>query len=311
MAAHVIVLSTGGTIASRTDQTGAAVARVRAAELVAGLAPEGVEVTTDDLMTVDSSALTLAQLDAIRAGVAEALSDPEVTGVVVTHGTDTMEETALLVDLGHADPRPVVFTGAQRIPEHPEADGPANLAQAIAVAADPAMRELGVLLSFAGTVQTVRGVTKASTKRPQPFEGGLPMPGPAPRRTPVAALPIAGLRVDVVVSHPGADGALLRAAVAAGADGIVLQATGSGNATVALADAVREAIGRGITVVVCSRVATGDVEPAYGGGGGGRDLVEAGAIVSRRLRAGQARIALLGLLAAGVGPDRIATYFAN
>ncbi|GAA4399535.1 asparaginase [Tsukamurella soli] len=309
MTARVIVLSTGGTIASRADDSGAAVPTDTAARLTAGLTPEGMHVEARDLLSTDSSALTLADLDTIRAGVAEALADPAVTGVVVTHGTDTMEETALLVDLGHADPRPVVFTGAQHRADDPQADGPANLAHALAVAADPAMQGHGVLLAFAGTVQTVRGVTKSSTDAPQPFSGGLPVPGPTPQRMLVASGPVAGLRVDVVASYPGADGTLLRAAVAAGADGVVLLATGNGNTTVELAAAVREAIESGVTVVVCSRVPTGAVDALYGGGGGALDLVDAGAIVSRRLRAGQARVALLALLAAGVGEQWIGAYF--
>ncbi|MET9327020.1 asparaginase [Tsukamurella sp. NPDC003166] len=308
----VIVLATGGTIASRHDDSGAAVAADSGADLL-GSAGEvaGVTVTVRDVVRADSSALTLDQLDAIRAAVTEALSSPDVAGVVVTHGTDTMEETSLLVDLAHADPRPVVFTGAQHPADSPDADGPANLAGAIAVAADPAYRGLGVLLSFAGEVQTVRGLAKVSTTAPQPFSGGLPvakLAGTAPHRLLAKNAPIADVRVDVVASYPGADGALVDAAVAAGARGIVLVGTGSGNTTVELADAVRRAIDGGVVVVVSTRIVAGPVDAAYGGGGGAADMVSAGAILSRRLRPGQARIVLLALLAAGVGPRWIEAY---
>ncbi|BDH58031.1 asparaginase [Tsukamurella sp. PLM1] len=309
---EVIVLATGGTIASRHDGSGAAVPADDGAALVgsAGAVP-GVAVTVRDVVSSDSSALTLDQLDAIRAAVADALESPSVAGVVVTHGTDTMEETSLLVDLSHGDPRPVVFTGAQHAADSPTADGPANLAEAIAVAADPGYRGLGVLLSFAGQVQTVRGLIKASTTAPQPFTGGLPvaeLEGSAPHRLLTKAAPVAGVRVDVVASYPGADGALVDAAVSAGARGIVLAGTGSGNTTVALADAVRRALAAGVVVVVSTRIASGPVDAAYGGGGGAADLVAAGAVLSRRLRPGQARIVLLALLAAGVGPRWIAAY---
>ncbi len=309
---EVIVLATGGTIASRHDESGAAVPADDGSALVAaaGAAPD-ITVTVRDVTSADSSALTLDQLDAIRAAVADALADPAVTGVVVTHGTDTMEETSLLVDLAHADPRPVVFTGAQHPADSAAADGPANLAAAIAVAADPAHRGLGVLLSFAGEVQTVRGLAKTSTIAPQPFAGGIPVAelrGTAPHRLLTRPAPIAGVRVDIVASYPGADGALIDAAVAAGARGIVLAGTGSGNTTVALADAVRRAIERDVTVVVSTRIASGPVDAAYGGGGGAADLLVAGAVLSRRLRPGQARIVLLALLAAGVGRQWIAAY---
>ncbi|KXO89502.1 asparaginase [Tsukamurella pseudospumae] len=308
----VIVLATGGTIASRHDDSGAAVAADSGADLL-GSAGEvaGVTVTVRDVVRADSSALTLEQLDAIRAAVGEALSSPDVAGVVVTHGTDTMEETSLLVDLAHADPRPVVFTGAQHPADSPNADGPANLAGAIAVAADPAYRGLGVLLSFAGEVQTVRGLAKVSTTAPQPFSGGLPvaeLAGSAPHRLLARNAPIADVRVDVVASYPGADGVLVDAAVAADARGIVLVGTGSGNTTVALADAVRRAIDAGVVVVVSTRIVAGPVDAAYGGGGGAADLVAAGAILSRRLRPGQARIVLLALLAGGVAPRWIEAY---
>ncbi|MDP0399461.1 asparaginase domain-containing protein [Tsukamurella strandjordii] len=310
---EVVVIAAGGTIASRDDGTGTAVAADTGADLVSSLpgAPAGVEVTVRDVVTVDSSALTLDQLDAIRAAVAQALESPDVAGVVVTHGTDTMEETSLLVDLSHGDPRPVVFTGAQHAADSPLADGPANLAEAITVAAAPEYRGLGVLLSFAGHVQTVRGLAKVSTVAPQPFEGGLPVAelgGTAPNRLLTKPMPVAGVRVDIVASYPGADGALVDAAVAAGADGIVLVGTGSGNTTVALADAVRRAIAAGVVVAVSTRVCTGEVDAGYGGGAGAADLVAAGAVMSRRLRPGQARIVLLALLAAGVGPRWIAAY---
>ncbi|MDF0532448.1 asparaginase domain-containing protein [Tsukamurella sp. 8F] len=310
MTTRVAVLSTGGTIASRRDDTGAAVASVTSADLVAGLAPADVEVATRDLFTVDSSALTLEQLDAVREAVADELADPGVAGVVVTHGTDTMEETSLLVDLSHADPRPIVFTGAQRAADAPEPDGPANLAAAIAAAADPSLRGYGVLLCFGGSLRTVRGVSKVHTSRPQPFAGGAEVPAPVPRRMLLSPRPVAGLRVEVVSSYPGADGAVLRGVVAAGVDGVVLQATGGGNTTTAVADAVRDVVEAGVPVVVCTRVCEGVVDAEYGGGGGALDLMQAGAVLSRRLRAGQARIALLALLASGVGEQWITTYFA-
>ncbi|GAB3127699.1 asparaginase [Tsukamurella serpentis] len=309
---EVIVLATGGTIASRHDESGAAVASDTGSELVESAGSvAGVTVTVQDVVSADSSALTLEQLDAIRDAVGCALRSPDVAGVVVTHGTDTMEETSLLVDLSHADPRPVVFTGAQHPADSPDADGPVNLAAAIAAAADPVHRGLGVLVSFAGTVQTVRGLTKVSTSAQQPFSGGLPvneLGGTAPHRLMGKPVPVSGVRVDIVASYPGADGALLDAAVAAGARGIVLMGTGSGNTTAAMADAVRRALTAGVIVVISSRIPAGPVDAAYGGGSGAADLVAAGAVLSRRLRPGQARIVLLALLAAGVDRRWIAAY---
>ena len=224
---EVIVVATGGTIASRHDDSGAASFADSGSQILAtAQLSDDVTVTVRDVVAADSSALTLDQLDTIRAAVAEALASPDVVGVVVTHGTDTMEETSLLVDLTHSDPRPVVFTGAQRPADAAEPDGPANLSEAIAVAADPRYRGLGVLLSFAGHVQTVRGVAKVSTTAPQPFEGGLPvaeLQGTAPHRLITKPAEVADTRVDIVASYPGADATVIDAVVAAGARGIVLQ----------------------------------------------------------------------------------------
>lgn len=318
----LIVLSTGGTIASRRAPGGAARPALTGAELLADLpgdplgpaAHERPTVVVRDVLATDSSSLTLPDLDAIRDAVIGALTDPNTIAVVVTHGTDTMEETALLVDLGHADPRPVVFTGAQHGADSPAPDGPANLAAALAVAADPRYRNHGVLLAFAGVVQAVRGMSKASTVAAQPFAGGTPAPLPAGgqgHRLLVRPAPITGLRVDIVASYPGADAALLTAALAAGAHAIVLAGTGSANMTADLGHAVRDAVAAGVPVVLSTRVPFGEVEPIYGGDGGAHTLASAGALISRRLRPGQARIALLAMLAAGLDREWIAAYFAN
>lgn len=153
--------------------------------------------------------------------------------MVITHGTDTMEELAFLLDLVHADPRPVVFTGAQRPFDHPAPDGPANLADALAVASSPLARNRGVLLSFDGYVYLARGVTKADTLGAHAFDA--PGRGPALRvaggavsaLTPAARPPTLPFdhgtaelpEVDVVPLYTGGGGADLAAAGAVfGAD---------------------------------------------------------------------------------------------
>ncbi len=146
----VVVITTGGTIASRSDASGAKVAGVADAALLRAV-PTGVDLQVRNVLSLNSAAMTLSDMDDVRRAVADALA-AGADGVVVTHGTDTMEETAFLLELMHDDPRPVVFTGAQRSADDPSSDGPANLRDAVLVAASPAARGMGVLVVFDGAV---------------------------------------------------------------------------------------------------------------------------------------------------------------
>ncbi len=304
---RVHLLATGGTIASRRTDDGLS-ATTPAAELLAAAGPlPGVEVTVSDVTTVPSFALTGADVRGLVREVRHCLAG-DVDGVVVTHGTDTMEESAFLADLVHEDPRPVVLTGAQRPFDSPAPDGPANLADALRVAADPAARELGVLLAFDGLVFAARGVRKLDTLRSAAFgapgrgpvlrvAGGTVVPLARPPRLPALPLDLdAELpRVDVVACHQSADDALLRAAVAAGAAGVVLEALGAGNVPPPVAATAAELVAGGLPVLVCSRVPAGPVAPLYAGGGA--SLARDGALLGGDLSPWQGRLLLAAALA--------------
>jgi L-asparaginase len=316
---RIAVLGTGGTIASRLDEYGAAQPVDRVDGLISGLQLGDVEVVARDLFVKDSSALTTADQVLILREVGAALADPTVDGVVVTHGTDTAEETAYLLDLVHTDDRPVVLTGAQRPADAPDADGPRNLADALHVAADPAARTLGVLVVFDGLVLAARGTRKVHTHEAAAFaqpDGGalgrvvderLVVTGTPAYREHLAVdlLDLAVHRVDIAAVYPGVDGTALSAFAAAGAHGIVLVATGAGNANPAIVAAVADLTRQGVVVGLTTRVDTGAVAGIYGGGGGGADLVAAGAVPLGTLRAGQGRILLLALMAALGDPDQV------
>jgi L-asparaginase len=242
-----------------------------------------------------------------------------VEGVVVTQGTDTMEESAYLADLVHDDPRPIVFTGAQRPFDAPAPDGPANLADALRVAASPAARNFGVLLCFDGLVFAAHGVRKVETLRSGAF--AAPGRGPVLRLAGESVRPLARPvrpvalpldladdlpRVDVVACYLGADGTLMRAAAAAGAAGIVLEAFGAGNVPPAIAEATEELVTGGIPVLVCSRVPSGPVVPLYATGGA--RLSRAGAVFAGDLSPWQGRLLLAAALAlAPDNPRRVLT----
>lgn len=311
---RITLISTGGTIASRWQGTGYAADAGGDTVLASAAVPDGVAVEVVDLFNVNSSSMTTERQLTLLRTVREVLADPAVDGIVVTHGTDTLEESAFLLDLHHDDPRPVVFTGAQKPLGATDGDGPGNMYDALQVAAS--VRDLGVLVVFDGKVHAARGTVKTQTLAANAFAdpsqpeslGRLGFGRVDIRRTPdhPAPLPVpatdaAAPRVDIVMHHSDADPALFEAALAAGARGIVLVATGAGNATPAFTDAVAAAVRRGVLVAVSTRVPAGPLAEIYTGGGA-VDLVAAGAVLSGTLRAGQTRIAVLAALLADAAP---------
>jgi L-asparaginase len=302
----VAVIATGGTIASRRGADGASTPSLSGEDLLALVPQINARLKPVDLMAKDSSSLTLADMQRISDAVGVELNDPAVTGVVVLHGTDAMEESSLLVHLQHATTKPVVFTGAQFTADHPNADGPSNLAAAIETALDQTNAERGVLLSFGGRCLPAWGLYKLSADAADAFRSARPAAHAAALEL---AAPLADLRVDIVAIYPGCDAAHIEASLQAGADGIVLAALGSGNANPGIAVAVKRCAERGVPVVVSSRVPEGLLVASYGGGGGGHDLVAAGAIHSSTLRPGQARILLAALIAANSPAEKIVSAF--
>lgn len=299
----VAVLATGGTIASSRGADGSASPSLSGQDLLGLLPPVAVELRPQELLARDSASLTLADMQRISDAVGAQLADPRLAGIVVLHGTDAMEETALLVQLQHLPSKPVVFTGAQFASDHPRSDGIANLALAL----DKVLQGgAGVTVAFGSRQFPVWGLYKFATDSADAFRC-VAHEGMGPRRTLPA--PVAGLRVDIVAAHPGSDGVHLDASIAAGARGIVVSALGSGNASPELVAAIARARARGITVVVSSRVPEGILAPIYGGGGGGHDMKRAGAIHARLLRPGQARILLAAMLANDRPEEEIAEIF--
>ena len=159
----VTVLATGGTIASRSG-AGGATAQDGGDDLVGRLdLPPGLHVRVRDVVRVGGFRMTLDRVHEVALAVAAELRDDAAAGVVISHGTDTIEETAFFLDLFHDDPRPVVVTGAQRAADAADTDGPRNLSDAVVAAAAPAARGLGVLIGFGGQLFPARGTRKTHT----------------------------------------------------------------------------------------------------------------------------------------------------
>ena len=300
---RLVVVTTGGTIATSTHDDGVKRPARSGAELTTGL-----EVGVVDLMAIDSSQMTPVGWDRIGAVITE-VSATDVSGVVITHGTDTMEETALWLESTYRGSTPVVLTGGQRSADAPDADGPINLRDALTIAGSPEAQGLGVVINFAGVVWQPLGLQKVATGDLRGFAGavigdvsqdGFTLRATKERPYFGPVLAADAPRVDIVAAYPGADAVAMEACASAGARGIVLEAMGAGNAGGAVIDGVRRLCDAGVVVVVTTRVPGARVSPAYGPG---HELVAAGAVPVRRLRSAQARVLLMAALASGTPVD--------
>jgi L-asparaginase len=314
MSGTVVVVSTGGTIAMRTDPaTGKLVPAVSGDELVELLAwPEAPPLELDDFAQVPSFDMHGELALGLARRVAEHARRTDIAGVVVTHGTDTMEETVYLVDRLLDSELPVVLTGAQRGADQADSDGPRNFRDAIRAAASPDARGRGAMIAFAGELHAAREARKVHTSGVRGFaspgygaigqvDGERVVFGRRPDRRPPLPAPGALAPVDLIRLYAGSDSRFIRTSVDLGARAIVLDATGRGNANDQVVEGVRAAVQAGVAVAVCSRCVEGRVEPVYGRGGG-RDLAEAGALFAGDLAGPKARVLLQLALGAGLDP---------
>lgn len=303
-ASSIIVLATGGTIACTADESGTLVPTRHAADLVHGLsAPRPVRAV--DYLQLDSSAMTPADLDRLVAAVDRLLAEPATAGIVVTHGTDSLEETAMAFACQLSSTKPVILTGAQRSADHAEPDGPGNLHLAVDTVDRHAHSGIGgAWVCFGTQTLPAAGVRKRHTSELDAFES-LDGATALTQRFPLPVGALATAPVVTVAAFPGAGRELIDAACASGARGIVVAAMGAGNMSPAMGCGLRDALDNGVSVVISTRSPYGFVRLAYGGAGGGASLGAAGAIGAGPLRPSQARILLAACLAGGVDPAEV------
>ncbi|MBL0424786.1 asparaginase [Ramlibacter alkalitolerans] len=306
---RIVVLATGGTIAGRaataSDNLGYRAAQLGVEQLLAGVpVPAGWAVEGEQVAQVDSKDMDFGVWRALAQRCDQALARDDVAGIVVTHGTDTMEETAFFLQAVLAPRKPVVLTGAMRPATSVAADGPQNLADALSVAASGQAR--GVCVVFAGAVHGAPDVRKVHGYRADAFssgdagpvayveEGALRVLRPWPEGTAVRDVqalpqPAQWPRVEIILSHAGASGAIVAALVKDGVRGLVVAGTGNGTVHAALEGALLQAQDQGVVVRRASRCLQGRV------------LAHAGdrLPVAQGLTPVQARIALMLELMAG------------
>jgi len=283
-AGTVVILGTGGTIAGASsvagDNVGYTAAQRSVADLLAAVPPlAGTPVEAEQVAQLDSKDMDAATWQALARAVARHLARPAVQGIVVTHGTDTLEETAWLLQQVLAPAKPVVLVAAMRPATALAADGPQNLLDAVAVARTPGAR--GVVAVLAGQVHAADRVRKVHTYRTDAFSSGDAGPlgvveeGVLRRFAEWPAGVALGLDVldtdptqwpwvEIVTSHAGARGDAVRALLAAGVQGLVVAGTGNGSVHRALQQALDEARAAGLPVWLCSRCAGGVLVPAPG-----------------------------------------------
>jgi L-asparaginase len=308
---------TGGTISMTVDPAaGGNVPTLDGAAILART--EGLDAIADvvpiDLSRTPASHFTFPGLFEIAGIIGNAQADPDIDGVVVVQGTDTIEETAFLWDLVLDRPEPVVVTGAMRISSDPAYDGPRNIRDAVRCASSPEMAGQGTVVVLNGFIDAADAVTKTHASALDTFEsldtgplgtvgeGGISLTRRRRARRRIRT-DRAAEDVVLITAHVAMDGSLLDAAAASRPAGIVVEATGAGNTSWPLLEAAMRAMEAGSVVALTTRCAAGAASAAYAFRGGGATWVRAGALLCGHLGGPKARIALACGLGAGLDRD--------
>ncbi|EKE71759.1 asparaginase [Celeribacter baekdonensis] len=323
---NVTLIATGGTIASSADKAAGAVnAGLTGEALLRSLHDplDGISVVVENFEAAGSYALDLATIHHLCRRIDAVLSDDAVNGVVVTHGTDTMEESAFLAWVLTKTDKPVVFTGAQRHAGQPDTDGPRNIHDAICAAASTELIGVGPVILFEGDIHGARYVTKAHTSRVDTFRSighgklgevdhGKVHLYTRPAQARVAFdTPKLDPDVELIGLGLGSTPRLMGLAADHGASGIVLSAFGRGNAPKGFAGEVARLVAKGCIVAVASRCQEGRTRAVYGKDSGGVTLVEYGALLAGDLSAVKTRLLLSALLGAGLSGSALSEAFAR
>ncbi|MBD0741652.1 L-asparaginase [Streptomyces sp. CBMA152] len=305
--------------------TGGVVPALSAHDLLAavpGLDSHDIELRVHDFRRVPGASLTLDDLVELSVDIRKSLDSADIAGVVITQGTDTIEETAFFLDLRYGHDQPVIVTGAMRNPTMAGPDGPANLYAAVIAAADPRLRGAGTLVVLNDEIHAARHVRKSHTTSPAAFtspgagpigrvaEGRVQLASSLPRRTEPLGPTNRDVRVGLYTVSVGDDGALLDAWDGR-CDGLVVAAFGVGHVPQRFVETLQRLASR-IPVVLASRIGNGPVlTGTYGFPGSEKDLIGRGLIPAGTLGPYQARLLLHALLAQDANRSAITDTFAG
>ncbi len=321
---RVKVVSTGGTICMKVDpRTGGAVPAVSGADLVAAV--PGLEgaarVEVEEFSRVpgtDMGPSTWTPLVKRLRAIFD--SDPELAGIVVTHGTGLLDEASYFVDLALDETRPVVLTGAARNASIWDTDGPRNILGATRVAASAAARDMGVLVCLNDQIHAARDAVKRHANSVEAYmSGDHGLLGNVygdtvrfyrkPLRRPHFSLDKLDPKVEIVMMYSECDGRFVRTCIETGCSGIVIQTVNTGNVSAGLNQAILNALRAAIPVVLATNLPNGQVFPIYGYPGGGKALMDAGAIMAEDLKPRKARLLLMFALGETRDPKRLQEIF--
>ncbi|HEM3618739.1 TPA: asparaginase [Streptococcus suis] len=313
----ILVLHTGGTISMQADQNGAVESSPINPMTQVTSPLENIEVVSVDFLNLPSPHIQIDHMMMIYKKIREEAS--HFDGFVITHGTDTLEETAYFLDTMSIPQMPIVMTGAMRSSNELGSDGIYNYRTALRVAADEKSADKGVLVVMNDEIHAAKYVTKTHTTNVSTFQ--TPTHGPlglvtkreilffkaADKRVRFDLQAINGV-VPIIKSYADMDTILLDALVEAPISGLVIEALGAGNLPPASISAIKKLINKQLPIVLVSRCFNGIAEPVYAYDGGGIQLEELGVLFVKELNSQKARIKLLIAVNAGLNGQDLADY---
>ena len=319
----IILLTTGGTIASKPNpETGLLSSGALTGEELASMCklPSAIDLTVESIFQVPSNQMDAERLSQLKDRIEALLADQHVDGVVVTHGTDTLEETAYYLDLAIANEKPVIITGSQRGPFELGTDAMVNIRQSILAAASEKLKGFGTVVLFNERLFSARYVKKVHASNVNGFTsegygyfGTVDQDMVTVYQKPLdrevyslkEGLPV----VDIIPFHLGADDRFIKTSISTGAKGIVLEGSGRGHMAPQMAEAIAEACHQGIIVVLTTRAGEGEVRHVYDFPGSVFDLTNKGVLIGKDYDSKKARIKLAILLATGATKQEIQQAF--
>ncbi|HDF4908065.1 TPA: asparaginase [Staphylococcus aureus] len=318
---HLLVIHTGGTISMSQDQSNKVVTNdINPISMHQDIINQYAQIDELNPFNVPSPHMTIQHVKQLKDIILEAVTNKYYDGFVITHGTDTLEETAFLLDLILGIEQPVVITGAMRSSNEIGSDGLYNYISAIRVASDEKARHKGVMVVFNDEIHTARNVTKTHTSNTNTFQS--PNHGPLgvltkdrvqfhhmPYRQQALENVNDKLNVPLVKAYMGMPGDIFSFYSREGIDGMVIEALGQGNIPPSALEGIQQLVSLNIPIVLVSRSFNGIVSPTYAYDGGGYQLAQQGFIFSNGLNGPKARLKLLVALSNNLDKAEIKSYF--
>ncbi|SCT98089.1 asparaginase [Staphylococcus aureus] len=318
---HLLVIHTGGTISMSQDQSNKVVTNdINPISMHQDVINQYAQIDELNPFNVPSPHMTIQHVKQLKDIILEAVTNKYYDGFVITHGTDTLEETAFLLDLILGIEQPVVITGAMRSSNEIGSDGLYNYISAIRVASDEKARHKGVMVVFNDEIHTARNVTKTHTSNTNTFQS--PNHGPLgvltkdrvqfhhmPYRQQALKNVNEKLNVPLVKAYMGMPSDIFSFYSREGIDGMVIEALGQGNIPPNALEGIQQLVSLNIPIVLVSRSFNGIVSPTYAYDGGGYQLAQQGFIFSNGLNGPKARLKLLVALSNNLDKAEIKAYF--